>query len=150
MSDMENDPKNSERINRQNDENLYQPKIHSQRIRDLHTISESSGLPMTVLVDKAIEEFLERNSLNNGVLYEGEEVDNRELEFFLTKAYQRGHNDGARYIWLNVVDPLLGVNIALNRGERHEATDQLTALDSWIKQNLNVPDYHERNREGNI
>ena len=150
MSDMENIQKSDDRINRQNDENLYQPKIHSQRIRELHIISASSGLPMTVLVDTAIQEFVERNSLNKGVIYEGDEVDNRELEFILTKAYQRGHEEGMRYIWLNVVDPLLGINIALNRGNKKEATEQLIAVDSWIKQNLNVPNHHERNREGNI
>jgi hypothetical protein len=49
-----------ERINRGDDENLYQPKIHSKRIRSLYQISEDTNLPMTVLVDLAIKEFLER------------------------------------------------------------------------------------------
>jgi len=47
-----------ERIDRQNDENLYQPKIHSEQIRELHMVSEDTGLPMTVLVNVAIREFL--------------------------------------------------------------------------------------------
>jgi len=49
-----------ERINRQDDENLYQPKIHSIRIRSLYRISEDTNLPMTVLVDLAIKEFIEK------------------------------------------------------------------------------------------
>jgi hypothetical protein len=48
-----------ERINRQDDENLYQPKIHSRRIRSLYQISEITKLPMTFLVDLAIKEFIE-------------------------------------------------------------------------------------------
>ena len=47
-----------ERIDRQNDENLYQPKILSEQIRELHKVSEDTGLPMTVLVNVAINEFL--------------------------------------------------------------------------------------------
>ena len=53
-----------ERINRQDDENLYQPKIHSRRIRCLYQISDITSLPMTVLVDLAIKEFIEKYELN--------------------------------------------------------------------------------------
>ena len=49
-----------ERINRGNDENLYQPKIHSRRIRSLYRISADTNLPMTVLLDLAIKEFVEQ------------------------------------------------------------------------------------------
>lgn len=48
-----------ERINRQSDENLYQPKIHSERIRSLYQIKLATGLPLTVLLDMAIVMFLE-------------------------------------------------------------------------------------------
>lgn len=48
-----------ERINRQADENLYQPKIHSDRIRGLYQIKIITGLPLTVLLDMAIERFIE-------------------------------------------------------------------------------------------
>jgi hypothetical protein len=48
-----------ERVDRSNDENLYQPKIHSERIRGLYQLKKLTGLPMTVLVDMAISEFLE-------------------------------------------------------------------------------------------
>ncbi|MGO9611589.1 MAG: hypothetical protein ACLPX5_00930 [Dissulfurispiraceae bacterium] len=48
-----------ERINRQSDENLYQPKIHSDRIRSLYQIKLVTGLPLTVLIDMAIVRFLE-------------------------------------------------------------------------------------------
>ena len=48
-----------DRIDRSSDENLYQPKIHSERIRSLYQIKLMTGLPLTVLVDKAIVKFLE-------------------------------------------------------------------------------------------
>lgn len=47
-------------ICRKDDENLYQPRIHSRRIRDLHQLVEVEGVPMTYLVDLAIAEFVER------------------------------------------------------------------------------------------
>lgn len=49
-----------ERIERRNDENLYQPKIHADKIRGLYRIGQETGLPMTVVLDRAIEEFIER------------------------------------------------------------------------------------------
>ena len=149
MDNGENNQKRGERIDRQNDENLYQPKIHSQRVRELHELSVSTGFPMTVLVDKAIQDFVERNKSNEGVIYEGDGVTMGEIEHYFTKAYQRGHDDGMRYLWLNVVDPLIDINIKLNRGNRKEAKEQLRSLDTWIRQNLNVPDDYERNGEGN-
>src|SRR5918993_316145 len=45
------------RIDRKSDENLYQPKIHSERIRSLYQIKQATGKPMTVLLDQAIREF---------------------------------------------------------------------------------------------
>ena len=47
-----------ERIRRHDDEHLYQPRIHSRRIRDLYLVSEETGEPMTVLVDQAIADFI--------------------------------------------------------------------------------------------
>ena len=58
-----------ERINRQSDENLYQPKIHSDRIRELYTLKESTGVPMTVLLDLAIRDFLSRRITKKEVVY---------------------------------------------------------------------------------
>ena len=49
-----------ERIRRNDDEKLYQPRVHSRHIRALHRISEELGDPMTVLVDQALDEFIER------------------------------------------------------------------------------------------
>ena len=60
----------NERIDRKNDENLYQPKIHSRRIRELYTLKEITGIPMTVLVDLAIQELIEKNEMDSGVIYE--------------------------------------------------------------------------------
>ena len=45
------------RIDRKDDENLYQPKIHSERIRSLYQIKQTTGKPMTVLLDQAIQDF---------------------------------------------------------------------------------------------
>ena len=47
-----------ERINRQADERIYQPKIHSSLIHEIYKIREITGLPMTVIVDQAIREYL--------------------------------------------------------------------------------------------
>jgi len=48
----------AKRIDRNNDERLYQPKIHSQRIREIYRLKDATGAPMTVLLDFAIQEFL--------------------------------------------------------------------------------------------
>src|SRR5215213_7891167 len=45
------------RIDRKNDENLYQPKIHSERIRALYQIKQETRKSMTVLLDQAIQDF---------------------------------------------------------------------------------------------
>jgi hypothetical protein len=46
------------RIDRKDDERLYQPKIHSEKIRELYRLKEATGAPMTVLLDFAIQEFV--------------------------------------------------------------------------------------------
>ena len=51
-----------ERIKRHDDERLYQPRIHSRRIRELNRISEETGEPMTVLVVQVLQEFIECQS----------------------------------------------------------------------------------------
>ena len=45
------------RIDRKNDEALYQPKVHSDRIRELYNLKQVTGLPMTVLLDQAIRDL---------------------------------------------------------------------------------------------
>lgn len=50
-----------ERIDRKNDERLYQPQIHSERIRTLYRLKQETGKPMTVLLDQAISELAERH-----------------------------------------------------------------------------------------
>ena len=47
-----------ERVDRSNDENLYQPKIHSKRIRELYQLKLSTGLPLTVLIDMVISNLI--------------------------------------------------------------------------------------------
>ena len=48
------------RIDRKGDESLYQPKIHSERIRTLYELKKETGKPMTVLLDQAIHDLAER------------------------------------------------------------------------------------------
>jgi hypothetical protein len=48
------------RIDRRSDESLYQPKIHSNRIKTLYGLKQATGKPMTVLVDQAIYDLAER------------------------------------------------------------------------------------------
>ena len=45
------------RIDRTHDESLYQPKIHSERIKTLYNLKRATGKPMTVLLDQAIRDF---------------------------------------------------------------------------------------------
>ena len=51
-----------ERMDWSDDERLYQPRIHSRRIRALHRIREGMREPMTVLLDQALEEFIGRQN----------------------------------------------------------------------------------------
>ena len=61
-----------ERISRHDDEGLYQPRIHSRWIRRLHEIGLDTGEPMTILVDRALREFVRH--------YEGEQAACRQLQ----------------------------------------------------------------------
>ena len=62
------------RIDRKDDESLYQPKIHSDRIRTLYNLKQETGKPMTVLLDQAIRDleagFGSHGPVEDGVLLE--------------------------------------------------------------------------------
>jgi hypothetical protein len=45
------------RIGRKSDESLYQPKVHSDRVRELYNLKQITGMPMTVLLDQAIRDL---------------------------------------------------------------------------------------------
>jgi hypothetical protein len=47
-----------ERITREGDRNIYQPKIHAERISELYKVKLITGLPLTVLVDEAIRQYV--------------------------------------------------------------------------------------------
>ena len=51
------------RIDRTKDESLYQPKIHSDRIKALYSIKQVTGKPMTVLLDQAIRDLAQSYSV---------------------------------------------------------------------------------------
>jgi len=53
----------TERMSWQDDERLYQPRIHSRRIRELHKISEITGQSMTLIVDIALRRYTENFDL---------------------------------------------------------------------------------------
>lgn len=57
ITEYEQYPNMKERIDRHDDENVYQPKIHSDRIKELYAISQDTHLPMTVLVDYALRSY---------------------------------------------------------------------------------------------
>ncbi len=59
----------NEKMSWKGDEKLYQPRIHSERIRELHQIGEETGLPMTVILDLAIRVLTEEYN-NNAALPE--------------------------------------------------------------------------------
>lgn len=71
----------TERICRQADENIYQPRIHSERIRSLYQIKLVTGIPLTVLVDMAIEKFLleQENKVSETTIEYGERNTNRDI-----------------------------------------------------------------------
>lgn len=50
----------TERIARDGDRSVYQPRIHAERISELYKIKLITGLPLTVLVNEAISEFVEK------------------------------------------------------------------------------------------
>jgi hypothetical protein len=49
-----------ERLSRKDDQEIYQPKIRADQIRKLYQVKLETGTPLTVLVDRAIREFLAR------------------------------------------------------------------------------------------
>lgn len=53
----------SERMTWHDDEWLYQPRIHSRRIRQLYEVAQEADTPLTVLIDRAIGEFLARREV---------------------------------------------------------------------------------------
>ena len=57
------------RIDRKDDQSVYQPKIHSERIKTLYNLKEATGKPMTVLLDQAISDL----AANYGIVYQFEE-----------------------------------------------------------------------------
>ena len=57
------------RIDRKGDESLYQPKIHSERIKTLYSLKQTTGKPMTVLLDQAIRDM----AANYGIIYQVED-----------------------------------------------------------------------------
>ena len=92
-----------ERVNRQHDERLYQPSIHSRWIRKLHEISVETGESLTVLVDRAQREYVTH--------YDGSRSDQHELEMRTNNSDQRIH-DG-------ILPPLLhGWLVSLWREDR--------------------------------
>ena len=47
-----------ERIARKGDKKVYQPQLHSQRIKELHLLKEMTCKPMTIHLDLAVREYV--------------------------------------------------------------------------------------------
>jgi len=58
------------RIDRRGNESLYQPKIHSDRIKTLYGLKLETGKPMTVLLDQAIDDLAERYRVERQLIVE--------------------------------------------------------------------------------
>jgi hypothetical protein len=48
----------TERISRKDDEPAYQPRLHSRWISELWRLSQEKGLPMTVILEEAVKEYV--------------------------------------------------------------------------------------------
>ena len=62
------------RIDRKDDKALYQPKIHSERIRTLYQLKQATGMPMTVLFDQAIRDLAANYSVEYHPDFESEPI----------------------------------------------------------------------------
>ncbi len=58
-----------DRIESKNDERLFPPRIHSERVKTLYSLKQATGKPMTVLLDQAIQDL----AANYGVIYQFEQ-----------------------------------------------------------------------------
>ena len=84
------------RIDRKDDESLYQPKIHSRRIRTLYNLKQATGKPMTVLLDQAIRDMAESYGVEH--YFEDEPVmANAESETWEEYREYREHLDQVEY-----------------------------------------------------
>jgi hypothetical protein len=90
------------RISRKDDESLYQPKIHSKRIRSLFSLREETGKPMTDLVDQAIHELVESYRTDN---LEEPAVERKERSFgrsYREKEFAFGHYAEGKFCYILV------------------------------------------------
>ncbi len=50
-----------ERVSRKGDERVYQPQLRAELVSELWRIKQETGIPMTVLIETAVKEFVERH-----------------------------------------------------------------------------------------
>ena len=53
------------RISHRGEQEGYQPEIRPERIGELYELKERMGIPMTVLLDKVIEEYIKQNETSD-------------------------------------------------------------------------------------
>ncbi len=51
-----------ERIRWEGEKKQYQPRIRADKIHDLYELKKKTKIPMTVLLDEAIDEYIERRA----------------------------------------------------------------------------------------
>ena len=114
------------RIDRKNDEALYQPKVHSARIRELYNLKQVTGLPMTVLLDQAIRDLAASYGASSPFGEEPilEQVDEETWEEI---SEYRGFLDGLEY--QRCLDELEAIKSGTAPGgESHFSTDDNTKI----------------------
>ncbi len=47
-----------EKIDRKTDQKVYQPRLHAEQVRELYQVKLETGLPLTVLLNRAVREYL--------------------------------------------------------------------------------------------
>ena len=91
------DERMHERVSRHDDEGLYQPKIHSRWIRELYAIGQKTGIPITVLLNQALREFVIRyGSSQSGRPEQPSSQDPDEVEADAREASSDGHRCSVR------------------------------------------------------
>lgn len=69
-----------ERITRQGDKNVYQPKLHSDLVHELHELKEETCIPMTVHADRAVREYVKNYKTGQVEWIEDETWEEHEAE----------------------------------------------------------------------
>lgn len=82
----------NERITRKGDERLYQPQLHSRRVKELHFLKEKTGEPMTIHLDRAVENYFKNQETGEFDVIEPETWEEHLEEIETLNQYDRERN----------------------------------------------------------